>query len=241
MRGADRNGNGMSQAWAYSERMGVLRRTGDWMGAIEMYKRACDDDQRVRPVNRIMYNSTLAALARSPKWRVALSILQEMRDADDVAPDTYTFNAALMACVHGRQGELAWALLGEMRGAGIAPDVFTFSHLAAVCGQEGKWEDALSLVHEMKRAGLRPNCVTYNSVIVALGNGGEPDRAVEVLDTMREEGVQISEGSYSAAIAACGKAGRWERALHLLEEMKEGRDHLEPNEYCYNSAISGRG
>ena len=235
--GTDRNNSELSHAWQYAHNMGELRRTGNWMGVIEAYKQACDDESVA--VDRIMYNTTVVALARSPKWKVALSILQEMRDDDTVAPDTYTFNAALMACVHGRQADLAFALLGEMRGVGVEPDGFTFSHLVSVCGQEGKWETALSLVDEMKRAGLRPNCVTYNSVIVALGNGGEPDRAVEVLDTMREEGVQISEGSYSAAIAACGKAGGWERALHLLEEMKEGRDNLAPNEYCYNSAISG--
>ena len=233
---ADRNG-GMSRAWQYSKAIGELKRTGDWIRIIMMYQQACDDE-RVH-VNRIMFNSTIAALARSPKWKVALSIFEEMREDDEVAPDTYTFNAALMACVHGRQEDLAFALLGEMRAADVAPDSFTFSHLVAACGHQGRWEKALALVGEMKRAGLKPNCITYNGVIVSLGNGGEPDRAAEVLHTMREEGVQVSEGSFSSAIAACGKARRWERALQLLEEMKEGRDNLEPNEYCYNSAISG--
>lgn len=219
----------------YAAAVGELRRTGNWIGIIEMYKQACGD----LDVNRVMYNSTIAALARSPRWQVALSVLQEMRDAANVTPDTFTFNAALMACVHGRQGKLALALFREMREAEIAPDRFTYTHLVVVCGHEGKWEAALSLVEEMKAAGLRPNCVTYNAIIVAYGNAGEPERAVGVLETMREEEVQVSEGSWSAAMAACGKAGRWERALDLMQEMKEGRDNLQPNEYCYNAAISG--
>lgn len=240
----------------YAEAMNELKRTGNWIEIIEMYKQATSDDAAapddnasensdgVRGTislrfNRIIYNSTIAALARSPRWQVSLSVLQEMRDVARVTPDTFTFNAALLACVHGRQGKLAFALFREMREADIVPDRFTYSHLVVVCGQEGKWKEALSLVEEMKAAGLRPNCVTYNAIIVAYGNAGEPERALGVLETMREEGVQVSEGSYSSAIAACGKAGEWERALEVMEEMKGGRDNLEPNEYCYNSAISG--
>ncbi|CAM9889222.1 unnamed protein product, partial [Ectocarpus fasciculatus] len=231
--GGDRRAQGRT---GFLVEMRELKRTGDWIGIIDMYKQACDD--KGVQVNRIMINTTVAALARSPRWQVSLSILQEMRDDATVAPDVYTFNAALMACAHGRQIRLAFALLSEMREAGIKPDLFTFSHLATACGHDGKWEMAFSLIDEMRAEGIRPSCVAYNAVIVACGNAGEHARAVGVLEKMREEGVQLTEGTYSAAIAACGKARQWEGALDLLEEMKEGRDNLEPNEYCYNSAIS---
>lgn len=252
----------------YAQAMMELKHTGSWIEIIEMYKRATalDDDNvnanesanaheieiendgagekddkkgKYLRSSRIVYNSTIAALAQSPRWQVSLSVFQEMRDVAKVAPDTYTFNAALMACKHGRQGKLAFALFREMREAGVVPDRFTYTHLIVICGQEGKYEEALALLEEMKAASLWPNCVTYNAVIIAYGNAGEPQRAVDLLETMREEGLQVSEGSYSAAMAACGKAGEWERALELMEEMKEGRDNLEPNEYCYNSAICG--
>ncbi|CAM9836581.1 unnamed protein product [Ectocarpus sp. 4 AP-2014] len=227
---------GKTRTGQFIAEMQELKRTGDWIGIIDMYKQACDDENVT--LNRVMINTTVAALARSPRWQVSLSILQEMRDAATITPDAYTFNAALMACAHGRQDRLAFALLGEMREAGIKPDSFTFTHLATVCGHKGEWERAFSLIEEMRGAGIRPYCVAYNAVIVACGNAGEHARAVGVLEQMREEGVQLTEGTYSAAIAACGKAGQWEGAVDLLEEMKEGRDNLEPNEYCYNSAIS---
>ncbi|CAM9279727.1 unnamed protein product [Scytosiphon promiscuus] len=213
-----------------------MRRTGNWNGVIKAYQQASDDESV--EFTSGMLNITIAALSRSPKWQVSLSILQEMREARKLTPDTYTFNAALMACVHGRQGKLAFALVREMREVGASPDSFTYSHLISVCGHEGEWQKALSLIEEMTEAGIRPNCVAYNAVIVACGNAGEADRAVSILDRMREAGVHVTEGSYSAAIAACGKNGKWERALELMEEMKGGRDNLEPNEYCYNSAIS---
>lgn len=235
--GGGRRSRGETRTGQFIAEVRELKRTGDWIGIIDMYKQACDDEDI--QVNRVMINTTVAALARSPRWQVSLSILQEMRDAATLTPDAYTFNAALMACAHGRQDRLAFALLGEMREAGIKPDGFTFSHLATVCGHEGKWERAFSLIEEMRAEGIRPNCVAYNAVIVACGNAGEHARAVGVLEQMREEGVQLTEGTYSAAIAACGKAGQWEGALDLLEEMKDGRDNLEPNEYCFNSAISG--
>lgn len=218
----------------YVNLLGNLKQTGNWMKIIHTYKEASEKPG----FNVVMFNATIAALSQGPKWRVALSIFGEMREAG-LAPDAYSFNSAIQACVKGRKEELAFSLFHEMPAAGVSPDLYTYNHLISSCKPEGKWETALSLARDMEAAGLKRSSMSYNATIVACGNGGQADLAVGLLDEMRANRVALTEGSYSAAIAACGKVGKWERSLVLLEEMKKGADNLEPNEVCYISAICG--
>lgn len=75
----------------YVHLMTELKASSNWLRVIEVYKQAAADDE----LTLVMYNSTIGALARSPHWRVALSILQEMRDGG-LTPDRFTFNSAIM-------------------------------------------------------------------------------------------------------------------------------------------------
>lgn len=82
--------------WGLKEReyvhlMTELKASSNWLRVIEVYKQAAADDE----LTLVMYNSTIGALARSPHWRVALSIFQEMRDGG-ITPDRFTFNSAIM-------------------------------------------------------------------------------------------------------------------------------------------------
>lgn len=186
-RGAPRN----NPSKEYLAQLAELKKTGNWIKAIDMYKQASEAPEFCR----VMYNATIATLSRSPRWRVALSIFQEMREAGH-APDAYSFNAAIQACVHGREADLAFEFFGEMPAAGVAPDAFTYNHLIGSCGAAGKWETALELVQEMETNGLRVSSMTYNAAIVACGNAGQPDVAVGLLSEMRGKGVQVTEGSF---------------------------------------------
>lgn len=75
----------------YVHLMTELKASSNWLRVIEVYKQAAADGE----LTLVMYNSTIGALARSPHWRVALSILQEMRDGG-LTPDRFTFNSAIM-------------------------------------------------------------------------------------------------------------------------------------------------
>lgn len=186
-RGRPRNNSSIE----YVVLLGELKRTGNWISAIDEYKKASE----APGFCRVMYNATIATLSRSPRWRVALSVYQEMKEAGHT-PDAYSFNAAIQACVHGREEALAFDLFAEMPAAGVTPDAFTYNHLISSCGAAGKWETALQLVQDMDKSGLRVNSMTYNATIVACGNAGKPEVAVGLLDEMREKGVQVTEGSF---------------------------------------------
>ena len=85
----------VKESWDSTEREYVhlimeLKASRGWARAIDTYKQASDKGG----LTRVMYNATVSALARSPQWRMALSVFHEMRDAGHM-PDAYTFNAVI--------------------------------------------------------------------------------------------------------------------------------------------------
>lgn len=96
------NGKG-SYGWndpskQYVALLGELKRSGNWIEAISKYKKF----SREPDFSRVMFNATISMLSRSPRWRVALSVLEEMRDAG-YPPDAYTFNSAIQASDSNQQ------------------------------------------------------------------------------------------------------------------------------------------
>ena len=68
-----------------------------------------------------------AALLHAPTpKRARQDAAVDLRGAG-VAPDVYSFNAAISACEKGGQWERALSLLDEMRSAGVEPDVYSFN------------------------------------------------------------------------------------------------------------------
>lgn len=82
------------------------------------------------PLNIIVYNAAISALARCRKPADAEGLLDEMLDKDNLAPDTISYNSAINA--YARVGDLAAAsrVLELMRSRSVQPDVFTFNTLA---------------------------------------------------------------------------------------------------------------
>ena len=76
-------------------------------------------------------------------------------------PDVVTYNLAIGACRAARHSTLsaellgqAFALLAEMRAAGVEPDLATYTTLMALCKQAGAGRSALALYE----VGSMPYC-----------------------------------------------------------------------------------
>ena len=96
-----------------------------------------------------------------------LYIRLQLLPASGLRPDVVTYNLAISACRAARQSTLsrevldqAFALLAEMRAAGVDPDLATFTTLMALCKQAGAARRALALyeVHTQVQFPASPLC-----------------------------------------------------------------------------------
>jgi pentatricopeptide repeat domain-containing protein 1 len=93
----------------------------------------------------------------------------------------------------------------------------------SACGNGGQWKKALALLNLMRDKGLPVNKITYNAAITALSKASR-NNAKRMTENKRER------------IDPAETEGLWSRALILLKQMKD--DGIEPDGFCYSSAIS---
>ena len=121
------------------------------------------------------YTIAIDACGRVEAWKQALDLLHGMGSADGggVAPNVYTFTAAMTACTRAGQIEPAYELLASMREAKVKPNVFTYTILlsgmvAQTQRSPGpKYERIDQLWSSMLADGVGPNLRTYRSAILA--------------------------------------------------------------------------
>jgi len=131
------------------------------------------------------------------------------------------YTVLIDGCVRNRQLDRAWALLAEMRGAGIKPDAVTFSILMRGCAKTKQSEKAFNLWEEMEDYSIPPTKVTYNAMIEAFGV--RPDmynKAVEFFNRMEAEGFVRDAFSYIAIQRACASVGDIQFLDKVLTEME---------------------
>lgn len=173
--------------------------------------------------------------------------------------DTYCYTAVIDACAKAKQWKKALSLLEEMQAAGIEPSQVTYSVTISACGNGGQWQRALDLLHLMKSKEMSVNVITYNAALTALSKASRQQaRHVSKLSTAeshprsattRAQGgtrmgfrkSQVSTKSVATKQQYSGDLdippeGLAPKALSILEDMRAGG--LEPDGFCYSSAIS---
>mmetsp|Transcript_12396 Transcript_12396/g.16884 ORF Transcript_12396/g.16884 Transcript_12396/m.16884 type:complete len:419 (+) Transcript_12396:2-1258(+) len=155
----------------------------------------------------------------------AMEIYKDMLKSD-VSPDAQTFSA-LMRCA-GRAGrlQLALAVFGEMKAAGMPPTRDVYNHLIVACGSapQPQVERAFEIFYEMRDAGknVSPNETTFNSLINAACRGGLPSYAFDAFQIMKDMQVRASLRTYNELIHAAGLRGviGMESAFEVYDSMR---------------------
>ena len=163
--------------------------------------------------NLLTYNSALTAMAGAGRWRHALLLLAEMKEAR-VKPTLISCNLALSACAKASERDPA--------AAGDA---------------------ALELLSSMgTRFRLKPDTVSYSSAIAALSRTGNWERVFGVIGAVHPDatGGSLNSFSWSSAIAACERAGDWQKGVALFNGLRQSTD-VPLTEGVYNAAISAAG
>ncbi|KAK9831438.1 hypothetical protein WJX81_004619 [Elliptochloris bilobata] len=166
----------------------------------------------------------------------ALALFDRMLRAG-VAPDLFSFNAAISAAGKAGAWERALALLGQMRERGVQPDVVTFSSLIAACQAcGGRWQAALALLDQMQAEGVAPNVQTYTAVIIVLAHAGQAERAMQMFRRMEIADVRADLVAYNAIMTAHARGGHWEQAWAVLSAMRAAG--VAPNTRSYNALVA---
>lgn len=215
-------------------RLGVK---GDWRGALSLLRRAEADGASV---NVIMYNAAIAALAKSGRWKEAMSILDGMEEASKgVARDIVSFSSAMDACRAAGKADEAHALLSRMllAGGSVKPNTRCFNTVLAALAKRGQYRRALSVVEaDMPGAGAKPDLRTWSTLLDACRAGGEGGHeAASLLTRMKGAGFVPDVWCYNHCLNAASRRGEWELAFGLLEDMSEAG--VQPNCWSYSAAM----
>jgi pentatricopeptide repeat protein len=125
--------------------------------------------------------------------------------ADNLSPNTATFNTVIAALSEGRPTALS----------------------SSSNSNDGKplWEKALSVFKVMRSKhaphGVKPNRQTYNILIKNLAASLQPGYAESLLDAMRKDGFVPDVDLYTLTVRSYERCGNPIKALSLMESMNE--------------------
>ncbi|CAN0465514.1 unnamed protein product, partial [Ectocarpus sp. 12 AP-2014] len=139
----------------YSCIISVVAKSGRWSEAEELLQEAKEDPADLDP-NKYCYTAAVSACARGRNWELALSLLDEMREAG-LSPDHFTYGSAVSAMARTGQWRRALGLLRRMAGEGLRPNVVCYGAAVDACAKGGQWERAVGLLQEMRDAGVEPD------------------------------------------------------------------------------------
>eukprot|EP00611_Tribonema_gayanum_P024821 TRINITY_DN554_c0_g1_i5.p1 TRINITY_DN554_c0_g1~~TRINITY_DN554_c0_g1_i5.p1 ORF type:complete len:344 (+),score=119.04 TRINITY_DN554_c0_g1_i5:473-1504(+) len=202
----------------------------------EMEREACPD--------KFTYNTLISVMDASGQGNRAVALLEEMRSVG-LAPDQFSYNAAISACRHlnlrGREGwDQAIALMKRMELEGVSsPTLVTYNTAMLVAGRAGCWEEALELFRSIGAASgsrrsaaqLRRTSSTYLHILLAVTQSQQCDVALGLLNDAAEEAIRLEPRAYRAVAQACAEQGRWQdiEAMMLGSESTMARANVTPD------------
>lgn len=237
---------------SYTTAMKACARARQEGKALELFRAAKDLGMKL---DVYFYTTAMDACAKGrsrDSWKIALSLLDEMRERG-IEPNDVTYGVAVTACGNGGQWRRALELLDAMRGMKLKINTITYNSAIAALAKAARtesrqslgdqpntevdslWQKALDLIKCMESEGVRRDSFTYSSAISACGMAGKWADAVCLLKAMKGDGIKPNKVAYTSAITACANSRQWEPAYDLFNEMKS--DGIRPDLVAYNALI----
>ncbi|GJP54141.1 hypothetical protein CLOM_g13245 [Closterium sp. NIES-68] len=145
------------------------------------------------------YNAVALELSRCRKPFLMRGLYSDML-MDGVAPNFFTFHAAITACMRaGRLHDVIF-FFNQMKARGITPDRYMFNCVMSACSRSGHTDRAFRVAEEMQAAGFAGNIRTFQALLSACSASGRHIEAQQVMERMAAEGVALNKFCYSALI-----------------------------------------
>ena len=124
---------------------------------------------------------------KASQWQAAIILLQEMiygRQGEikqKVAPNVFSFNAAISACEKAAKWPFSLCLLEQMVEIRLQMDVISLNAAISSCEKAGEWQQALVLFHGMLNWKLHRDLISYSAVISCCEKAGQWQQALHLL------------------------------------------------------------
>ena len=206
--------------------------------------------QRIRKAgpqpNEQTYAFVIQACAESKQVKVALSIVDEMRQSCTIAPTTKLYIPLLKVCAKSGDSATADSLINIMKEDGLEITTEILNIYLSSLAKSKLHLRALGVLQEMMTESslTPPDIYTFNTVLGACANAGDFEAAYALLEQMRdglfEFPSQVSPDvvSYNSVIS-CAEP---EVCIDLIQEMRLTRRNREgvikPNSVTFVNAIT---
>ncbi|KAM3569782.1 hypothetical protein VYU27_008131 [Nannochloropsis oceanica] len=184
----------------YGSLIHAFAKGGQWEAALKYLEEMRQPSSGVKP-NNFVYCSAMSACNRGNEPALALTLLDQMRIQDNVAPDQYTINEALNACAKGGMCERALGILEVAREGGVALDVISYNKALQACISTRHWPEAQDLMRQMAAERVAPDRTTHSLVeeVFLHGPPSAPDAAL--LEGEKEEEEEQGEGEIGSRLS----------------------------------------
>ena len=214
----------------YSALIGACAKGGDPDRALGIFRDVLTESL-VKP-DVIMYRAALGACVPKGKWRLARSLLQDMKDLR-FRLNVQIYNDLFATFLPSGRITEATAAVDDMLAHNVVPDRKTYQMLLAICEEASDWKSALKYMMHMDEYAttIVPDVGMFNAVLSTLVDAGQWKRALQVYQKMQSANVQSDVRTHEMVIHAMGETGMWEEAIEDFEWML--RSQLEPTFQIY--------
>ena len=124
---------------------------------------------------------------KASQWQAAIILLQGMihgrqgETEQKIAPNVFSFNAAISACEKAAKWPFSLCLLEKMVEIRLQMDVISLNAAISSCEKAGEWQQALVLFHGMLNWKLHRDLISYSAVISCCEKAGQWQQALHLL------------------------------------------------------------
>uniref|UniRef100_A0A7I4D228 Pentacotripeptide-repeat region of PRORP domain-containing protein n=1 Tax=Physcomitrium patens TaxID=3218 RepID=A0A7I4D228_PHYPA len=167
-------------------------------------------------------------------WKWALQLLDKMQEKG-IKPDSFAWNAALIACGRAHKPAAAIEVFQRMTAAGQQPGVLSYGALLSALEKGNLTSQAEQVWKHMLKVGTKPNEYAYTTMITVRGKSGNYSEAADLFYDMQRNGMEPTVVTHNAMITACARASDGQGAVKWLQQMEASS--VEPDSITYSQVI----
>lgn len=216
----------------------VLGRGKKWWAALEVYENMMSvgppPDETTHRLLLSHFQILLNSASKRGIWKWALQLLNKMEEKG-IEPDSFAWNAALIACGRASEPDSAIEVFQKMTAHGQKPGILSYGALLSALEKGGLIDKAEQVWEHMLKVGMKPNEYAYTTMITVRGNAGKYSEAVDLFDEMQRDGMGPTVVTYNAMITAHARACDARSAVKWLQQMEVSC--VEPDSTTYSQVI----
>ena len=216
----------------------VLGKGKRWWAALEVYENMMSvgppPDETTHRLLLSHFQILLTSASKRGIWRWALQLLEKMQEKG-IEPDSFAWNAALIACARAHEPASAIEVFQKMTVHGQKPGVLSYGALLSALEKGNLSERAEQVWEHMLKVGMKPNEYAYTTMITVRGKAGNYGKAVDLFHEMQRDGMAPTVVTFNAMITACARACDGQGAVNWLQQMEASC--VEPDSITYSQVI----